>query len=83
MQKYQVSWVHLSPDPPPGRQAGDEEVYFAADVEARIEAIEKALSSCVLALKAEIATKVTSLERINAALDDAKQSLMETGSHDG
>jgi hypothetical protein len=32
MQKYTVDWIHVHPELPPGRQAGDEEFYHASDV---------------------------------------------------
>lgn len=46
MQKYVVPWYYMQPDPPPGKQSSDEEVYFASDV----DDLEKRLRLCEDAL---------------------------------
>lgn len=43
MQKYEVNWIYLHPDTPPGNQAADENVYLAGAVDERIAQLEKAL----------------------------------------
>lgn len=65
MQKYQIAWYHLHPEPPPGNQAADEEVYLASEVDARIANIIATDSTRIAQLEYRIAELEKALRRIS------------------